>query len=414
MYEVSNSNLKKFEQFDLTDPANLVKLPDTSTSCKFRTTRVMADGNTLAIRCPFTIEFFDMSDPGNISSIGVHDSTSYHVKGFVLEGDRLYMLGGSSDVLVFDATDLSNLVELGRTNVGTVSEAEVKKNGNYLYSISSINSFDIYDVSNPANPSKIGSHPAVGTTFHQVEIIGNYADIGTGLGYQVIDISNKASPTMVTDVNLDESSNSMRGMYTLDYDGTRFIGVDGGKNIRTVNISNPASPSVSVAKLSYNYWVEDAEIDGDSLVLFGGVDGVRTIDISNSNSFVERAHFIQSMNPNKISLDGDTALVPGDGQAYHLIDLDSDLNISERGKIAGYYSFSDGVLDGSKAYVNRSNVLSRLDIPDIDNPIETDTDTLGSGSGSSWDYEKSGSQLIVGMYDAKVGVTLSDSLRSLL
>jgi len=110
------------------------------------------------------------------------------------------------------------------------------------------------------------------------------------------------------------------------------------------------------------------------------------------------------MNPNKISLDGDTALVPGDGQAYHLIDLDSDLNISEQGRIAGYYSFSDGVLDGSMAYVNRSNVLSRLDIPDIDNPIETDTNTLGSGSGSSWDYEKSGSQFIVGMYDARVGV----------
>ena len=107
------------------------------------------------------------------------------------------------------------------------------------------------------------------------------------------------------------------------------------------------------------------------------------------------------MNPNKISLDGDTALVPGDGQAYHLIDLDSDLNISEQGRIAGYYSFSDGVLDGSMAYVNRSNVLSRLDIPDIDNPIETDTNTLGSGSGSSWDYEKSGSQFIVGMYDAR-------------
>ena len=48
--------------------------------------------------------------------------------------------------------------------------------------------------------------------------------------------------------------------------------------------------------------------------------------------------------------------------------------------------------------------MSRLDIPDIDNPIETDTNTLGSGSGSSWDYEKSGSQFIVGMYDARVGV----------
>lgn len=410
VFVVSNSNLKKFEQFDLTDPTDLVKLPDTSTSCKFRTISVMADGNTLAISCPFTIEFFDITDPENISSIGVHDSTGNYVNGFVLEGDRLYMLGGYSDVLVFDATDLSNLIELGRTNVGNVSDAEVKKNGNYLYSISSINSFDIYDVSNPANPSKIGSHPAVGTTFHQVEIIGNYAYIGTGLGIQVVDISNKAFPALVTDVNLDESSNSLRGMYTLDYDGTNFIAVDGGENIRTVDISNPVSPSISVAKLSYNYWVEDAEINGDSLVLFGGVDGIRTIDISNSSLFVEQAHFTQSINPINISLDGNMALVSGDGQAYHLIDIDSDLNISERGKIAGYSNFFDGMLDGNTAYVNRSNVFSTLDITDIDNPIETDTDTLGSRSGSSWDYEKSGSQLIVGMYDARLGIYDFDPL----
>ena len=404
------SNLKKFEQFDLTDPTNLVKQADTSTSCIFRTTGVMADGNTLAIRCAFTIEFFDISDPNNISSIGVHDSTGNYINGFVLEGDRLYMLGSYSDVLVFDATDLSNLVELGRTNVGTVSDAEVKKNGDYLYSISSINSFDIYDVSNPANPSKIGSHPAVGTTFYQIEIIGNYAYIGTSAGIQVVDISNKASPTLVTDVNLDENSNSMRGMYTLDYDGTNFIGVDGGENIRTVDISNPASPSISAAKLSYNYWVDDAEIDGDSLVLFGGVDGIRTIDISNSSLFVEQAHFTQSISPINISLDGDTALISGDGQAYHLIDIDSDLNISERGRIAGYYNFSDGMLDGNTAYVNRSNVLSTLDITDIDNPIEIDTDTLGSSLGSSWDYEKSGSQLIVGMFDARLGIYDFDPL----
>jgi len=404
------SDLKKFEQFDLNDPTNLVKLPDTSASCRTRANIVTADGNTLAVHCTYTIEFFDISDPENISSIGVHDYTYSPINGFVLEGDRLYMLRGNTEVLVFDATDLSNLVELGRADVGSVTSAEVQKHGDYLYSISSANSFDIYDVSEPASPYKTGSLAAVGTLFYEVEVIGNYAYIGTGLGLQVVDISNKVSPTLVTTVNLDEESNTIRWINTLDYDGTNFVGVELGKNIRTIDISNPSSPTISASKLTFDFRIQDAEINGDSLVLFHGVDGIRTIDISNSNSFVEQGHFTQSIKPFNISLDGDAALISGEGQAYHLIDIDSDLNISERGRIAGYLNFYDGMLDGNTVYVNHNNILSTLDITDIDNPVVTDTDTLDGSLSVSFDYEKSGSQLIVGMFDAIIGVYDFDPL----
>jgi hypothetical protein len=404
------SHLEWFEQFDLKDPTNLVKLPDTSVNCSFGANNALADGNVLALRCPFAIEFFDISDPSNISLIGVHDSTHYTVNGIVLEGNRLYMLGGNSEVLVFDATDLTNLVELGRANVGSVSSTEVKKQGNFLYSIDSARNFNIYDVSDSTKPFKSGTLSADGTLFYEVVVIGNYAYLGTSRGLQVVDISNKASPILVTNVEFDEQLSSLNWFHTLDFDGRIFIGVEQGRNIRIIDVSNPAEPTISASKLSFDFRMQDAEIDGDNLVLFHGIDGIRTIDISNSNSFVELDHFTQSIKPNNVSLDGNTALVAGEGQAYHLIDIDSDLKISERGKIAGYHNFHDGMIDGDTVYLNLNNIFSTIDISDIDNPIVTDTDTLDGNWGVTSDYEKSGNQLIVGMFDARLGIYTFDSI----
>ena len=409
------SELKKVEQFNLKDPSNLVKLPDTNLSCIHRNLEIIADGNVLAVRCAFFIEFYDASDPENISLIGIHDSTGARINGFDFKNGRLYVLANTSDLIVFDATDLANIKELGRTDIGSssITTSEVKIYGDHLYVMSSINSLEIYDVSDPTSPTKVVSFPAVDNYFYEIVVIGNFAYIGAWRGIQVLDVSNKSAPILVTEVVNDENSSSVGGMRSLDYDGTHFIGIGRSRDIRTIDISNPSSPVISAPKLSYDYSLRNIKIDGNTLALFGGIGGISTIDISNTNEFTELGHFTQSMKPYKISLDGDAALVTGSSEAYHVIDIDSELNISERGRMVGYSSSSDGMLNGNTIYVNNGNVLSTLDITDIDNLIVTDTDTLAADWAISQDYEKSGNQLIVGMISSAgevVGIYDFDSI----
>jgi hypothetical protein len=400
----TNSAMKKIELFDMSTASRLIKNADIPFECDFAVSSITSDGNIVAAHCGFAIEFFDVSDANNIVSVGKYNSTSYAINSIILEGGRLYMLGGNTDVLVFDASDLSNIVELGRNDVGEVQTIEMKKQGDFLYAINFYNKMDIYNIADPANPLKIGSHPAVGTQFYSIEINGDYAYLGSGQGLQVVNISTPTEPTLVTNLSQDENLNTLSAFWSMDFDGANFIVATDDKKIRSIDLTIPNAPVISDSLMTLKYPAKDIELNGESLVVFNGVDGIRTLEISDLNSTEYDAHFTNSMAPTNISLNGNKALVADEESVYHVIELDSELNISEKGRIGGHFNFSDGLLSGDIARMSTNNTIYTTDISDLENIVQTDVDTLGTSASTLNSFEAFDEQMILGTSMAELAI----------
>ena len=405
-----NSGMSDIELFDISTPSNLSKLDNLPFDCQYDVSNITSDGNIVAAHCNFGIEFFDASDPENIVSVGTFDSPSYAINGIILEGNRLYMFGGNSDILVFDASDLNNLVELGRETVGSVSVVEMKKVGDLIYLANSYNSLDVFDVSDPENLRKLGTNVPSSGQFNALEIIGDYAYIGVGVGLRVVNVSDPSNLTFVTTITQDSGGASLDTIRTMDFDGTNFIAITDDRTVHSIDISTPSAPVISEPIATIEFRAKDIQLNGNSLVIFNGVDGIRTLDISDLGNVSELYHFTESFNPQNISLDGNKALI-GDYEAvYHLLELDADLNLIQTKRIAGYYNVNDGYLSNDIARLGTNSTTYTVDLSDLDNLVETDSDILDVSYSSINNYEILEGQLYAGTNAAKIGIYDFDSV----
>ncbi|RDX35923.1 hypothetical protein DZA50_05765 [Kangiella sp. HD9-110m-PIT-SAG07] len=108
---------------DVTDSSNISLINELEVGCD--STDLEIDGSTLAVRCPFEIHFYDVSDSDAPSLIGTFDSPSYTVNSVKLDGDRLYMVGGNSDIAVYEASDLSSLQIINSQTFGPLGNVSV-------------------------------------------------------------------------------------------------------------------------------------------------------------------------------------------------------------------------------------------------------------------------------------------------
>jgi hypothetical protein len=187
--------------FDVADSANVTLTSELAVGCD--STDLDIDGSTLVVSCAFEMHFFDLSDSSAPQLVGTYDSSGYAVNSVKLDGNRLYMVGGNSDISVFNATDLSNLQNINTQTFGSLGNvSQVKKDSNLLYLVSDFNKVRAFDITDESSIVELGAlAEASSTVFYDAAFYGDTLYIGAGNGLHVYDVSDINNPSFLTSIN---------------------------------------------------------------------------------------------------------------------------------------------------------------------------------------------------------------------
>lgn len=128
----------------------------------------------------------------------------------------------------------------------------IASDGNYLYlgrTSSGGREFYIFDLINPASPALIGQASLAGNP-NDIAVSGNYAYVASSddsSELQIVDITNKAAPALLTSLNLNSGNNTADGLSLSYGSSTIFLGRAANAaspEYYTVNVATPTTPSL--------------------------------------------------------------------------------------------------------------------------------------------------------------------------
>lgn len=246
--------------------------------------------------------------------------------------------------------------------------------GNYAYTTGE-DYLKIIDVSNPASPTLVSSY-AIGTWSHgEVYVSGNYAYVSDGGGegkLEIIDVSNPASPTFVGSYPLD----NCRLVYV---SGNYAYVSDGLLNI--LDVSNPASPTLAgTYDMRFNMGVSSFCVSGNYAYVsgrpLGAHDNLEIIDISNPASPTFVGSYCGTIT-SKIHVSGNYVYLVDDYSGLKIVDISNPVAPTLVGSYdAPAYRYSHNWTDfmanvfvsGDYAYIRAGSSTSIINISDPSHP----------------------------------------------
>lgn len=311
---------------DVSDSTNVSLIDELTVGCE--STDLDIDGNTLVVRCAFEVHFFDLSDSATPQLLGTYDSSGYAVNSVKLDGNRLYMVGGNSDIAVFNASDLSNLQNINTQTFGSLGNvSRLKKDGNHLYLVSDFNkvrAFDITDENSIVELTALAE--ASGTIFYDSEISGDTLYIGAGDGLQVYDIADINNPAYVTTINSGAFIEPIEVLKTLHIIGDKLFAGKFNGWIFQFDISTPSSPTFAEDIRAGTHEVYGFANSADVLYVAYGIDGLRTLDISaGASPYMDPlGSYRESMIPDDLDMSNGRVLISDETGLFHIIDINAD------------------------------------------------------------------------------------------
>lgn len=195
---------------------------------------------------PFS-EFYDqpeidVSDPANPVQTEVFDVGGNHSLGISLNGDYMILANSTYGIRLLDISgDTITQVGAVRT-IGRVMDCEGK--GDYAFVAAAQNGLQVLDMTDPAVPAVAASFALMGYA-NGLALDGDTAYIAqlteegaSGGLLEVVDISNPLAPVSIGSVELDGEPNDVTVQ-----DGIAYVAAQ-TEGIFLVDVSNPASPSV--------------------------------------------------------------------------------------------------------------------------------------------------------------------------
>jgi hypothetical protein len=167
-------------------------------------------------------------------------STSTNPWGLYVQNGFAYVINSGTSFQIFDVSNPTNIpAAISTTAVpGASSLNTVFVTGHYAYlADESTPKMYVYDVSNPTSPSLVSTFTTGGNVYNMT-IGGRYAYLTGPVGLQIVDISN---PSKLSSVSTLGFGGDTFGSYLLN--NYLYVATAAG-NLKTVDVSNPASPSV--------------------------------------------------------------------------------------------------------------------------------------------------------------------------
>lgn len=196
---------------------------------------------------------------------------------------------------VFDLADVTNPVQVATITPDNNGSHTCLVDGNYLYVQGNhgTGGLEIFDISNPTAPVELGGLQPY--YYHDIAIRNDtvYAFAIYGQGIDVIDVSDKNAPALITTFNYP-GSGAHNGIITAD-GRYLFVGDEigtSGNHTRVFDISDITNVSlvaniiVDPSAIAHNCYLR-----GDLLVIGHYTEGCRVFDVSNPLSPVEVAYY---------------------------------------------------------------------------------------------------------------------------
>jgi len=187
-----------------------------------------------------------------------------------VSGNFAYVAAGSAGLQVVDVTDRRAPHIVGALDTpGNANDVRVV--GNRAYIADGLAGLRIIDVTNPVTPTLLGALDTPGEA-NDLVVVGNLVYLADGpAGLQIIDVSDPLAPQLV---GTFDTPGTARGV---DVSGNIAVIADGNA-IRTVDVSNPASP-VGRGSLATTD-ARDLTVEGSIAYLADFTGSLRIVDFS--------------------------------------------------------------------------------------------------------------------------------------
>ena len=408
-------NGRAVQTIDVTDPANPVVVGEIALPLLVRA--VAIEGNRVYAGTWRELDLIDISDPTQPELLGTLDGVS--VSHLEIEGDRLYVLDNHSlavvdvsspmspavvgvldwpgvyprdlsvrqntgfvvvdgSLRVVDLSDPTQPAEVIELSFGTDREASrIDIEGEKAYVVVTgpdpfVSNLVVVDVSLPSQPIAIVE---IGTPWgiRDIDAHGNLVVMSSSYGVEVFDVSAPASPLWAGSAPI-ECLYSLAAVAATDDLALVTCEVTG---LSILDTADPSSPTV-VGSVSAPGSVEDATVDGETLLIAGDSNGLRVVDVGDPAQPVELGSTIVLPQTFGVATLGDIAYAIG----YHLVAIDMadpalPVVLGSEPDVTGNWI----TVEGDRGYVVSTwgGTASVVDLSSPSLPIALGTATLASG-----------------------------------
>lgn len=307
-------------------------------------------------------EIWDVSDFTAPVRIGRGSTTGLPRGGIFASGNYVYVVTVANGVQVFDATDPANPVNTGTCPLSSTNFAwNSAKSGNNIFVAIGNGGMKVVDVSNPSNPHVVGSSNMLTTG---VWVAGNYAYIvGYNFGIRILNISNLTNITQTGYKTITGYPNRIRVIGNYAYIANATNSTNGG-GINVVDVTNPASPQLLSTYPDYAEYIAG---NGSMVGYSGGGYPCKILDISNPVNPVLACTYDLPLSSQDVQIRGNYAYTGNNGfRVFDITDKSRPVQVG--------YDSTDGAiirLTGDKAVFIRASMTANnpVMIMDISDPL---------------------------------------------
>jgi hypothetical protein len=208
-----------------------------------------------------------------------------------------------------------------------------------------------------------------------IAVEGNYAFIGNGSTFQVLDISDLTNPYSVGEINLPERIKAIatQGEYV-------FV-ANGNSGLHIIDISNPSSP-VELANYDTPGFATDVIVEGNYVYVADGESGLRIININSLSSPWEEGYWDTPGYANGVCLYGNYVFVADGEEGVSTVIISDPANpVGHSGYMIYPSNVKNVFVEGNYAYA----CGGEMQIYDISDPIDPWFEGNYSSPGSAED-----------------------------
>jgi hypothetical protein len=244
-YVAEAGAVDKLDVIDISNPAAPLMLSSVGTGAGTDPISVKALGRYVYVLSSATVDTIQVYDVSNPSSPSLVGSTPAGIlsapNDFYVQGRYAYVTDSNlSKLLVIDISNPAAQVLVTSITGGLSYPQGVFVYGSNAY-VTDLNTGGVYifNISNPSSPTQVGSVTAGLQFAYDIYVQGRYAyvaDQGSSGNLDIIDVSNPASPKVISTLSVDSTSTPWQV-----YVQGRYAYIS-GTHVNVVDVSNPYAP----------------------------------------------------------------------------------------------------------------------------------------------------------------------------
>jgi hypothetical protein len=221
-------------------------------------------------------------EPG-LNLVGSYD-TPGQANDIFIQGDYAYIADGSRGLLILDIASPYFPSFVASYNTPGPAYRVFVSEDYYcyvIYELSGNRLVNIYDIATPNNPSLAGNLDSTSADYLDIYAANHYAYVGAGSnGFKIYNMVDPTRPSLMGVINGFFPQN--RIWLSGNYIYMTYYNTSGGKSrYQPINVSNPASPLLLTPVDLFNEPVHDFEVFNNYLYACFADSGLRILEVSN-------------------------------------------------------------------------------------------------------------------------------------